>query len=44
MTSFGAWLLLDVDVWIALLVTGALAALCVAWSTWLFSTGRKIKP
>jgi ABC-2 type transport system permease protein len=34
----------DVPVWIALLVTGALAAICVAWSTWLFSTGRKIKP
>ncbi len=34
----------DVSVWIALLVTGALAAVCVAWSTWLFATGRKIKP
>jgi ABC-2 type transport system permease protein len=34
----------DVSVWLALAVTGALAAVCVAWSTWLFSTGRKIKP
>ncbi len=34
----------DVAVGIALLVTGALALVCVAWSTWLFSTGRKIKP
>jgi ABC-2 type transport system permease protein len=34
----------DVPVGIALLVTGGLAVVCVAWSTWLFSTGRKIKP
>ena len=34
----------DVPVAVALLVTGGLAAVCVAWSTWLFSTGRKIKP
>ena len=34
----------DVPVGVALLVTGALAAVCVAWSTWLFATGRKIKP
>jgi ABC-2 type transport system permease protein len=34
----------DVPVGIALLVTGALATVCVAWSTWLFATGRKIKP
>jgi len=34
----------DVSVGVALLVTGGLAAVCVAWSTWLFSTGRKIKP
>ena len=34
----------DVSVWVALAVTGALAAACVAWSTWLFSTGRKLKP
>jgi ABC-2 type transport system permease protein len=34
----------DVPVGIALLVTGGLAAVCVAWSTWLFATGRKIKP
>jgi len=34
----------DVPVGLALAVTAALAAVCVAWSTWLFSTGRKIKP
>ncbi len=34
----------DVPVWLALAVTGALAAVCVAWSTWLFATGKKIKP
>ena len=34
----------DVPVGVALLVTGGLAAICVAWSTWLFATGRKIKP
>jgi ABC-2 type transport system permease protein len=34
----------DVSVWLALAVTAALAAVCVAWSTWLFATGRKIKP
>jgi ABC-2 type transport system permease protein len=34
----------DVSVGIALAVTGGLALVCVAWSTWLFSTGRKIKP
>jgi hypothetical protein len=33
-----------VSVWLALAVTGALAAVCVTWSTWLFATGRKIKP
>jgi len=34
----------DVSVWLALAVTAALAAACVAWSTWLFATGKKIKP
>jgi ABC-2 type transport system permease protein len=34
----------DVSVWLALGVTAALAAVCVAWSTWLFATGKKIKP
>jgi ABC-2 type transport system permease protein len=34
----------DVPVGLALLVTAALAAVCVGWSTWLFATGRKIKP
>jgi ABC-2 type transport system permease protein len=34
----------DVSVWLALAITAALAAICVAWSTWLFATGKKIKP
>ena len=34
----------DVSVWLALGVTGALAAVMVAWSSWLFRTGRKLKP
>jgi ABC-2 type transport system permease protein len=34
----------DVSVWLALGVTGALASLCVAWSAWLFATGRRLKP
>jgi len=34
----------DVSVWLALGVTGALAAVMVAWSSWLFQTGRKLKP
>jgi ABC-2 type transport system permease protein len=34
----------DVSVGLALAVTAVLAAACVAWSTWLFATGRKIKP
>jgi ABC-2 type transport system permease protein len=34
----------DVSVWLALAVTAVLAAVCVAWSTWLFATGKKIKP
>jgi ABC-2 type transport system permease protein len=34
----------DVSVWLALAVTGALAAVCVAWSTWLVATGRRLKP
>jgi ABC-2 type transport system permease protein len=34
----------DVSVWLALGVTAGLAAVCVAWSTWLFATGKKIKP
>jgi ABC-2 type transport system permease protein len=34
----------DVPVGLALAVTGGLAAVCIAWSTWLFATGRKIKP
>jgi ABC-2 type transport system permease protein len=34
----------DVSVWLALGVTAGLAAVCVAWSTWLFATGKRIKP
>ena len=34
----------DVSVVLALGVTGALAAIFVAWSTWLFATGRRLKP
>ncbi len=34
----------DVPVWLALLVTALLAAVCVAWSCWLFASGRRLKP
>jgi len=34
----------DVSVLLSLGVTAALAAAMVAWSTWLFSTGRRLKP
>ena len=34
----------DVSVWLSLAVTGALAAGAVAWSSWLFRTGRRLKP
>lgn len=34
----------DVPVGLALGVTAALALVCIAWSTWLFATGRRIKP
>jgi ABC-2 type transport system permease protein len=34
----------DVSVALALGVTGALAAVMVAWSSWLFRTGRRLKP
>jgi ABC-2 type transport system permease protein len=34
----------DVSVTLALLVTGTLAALVVGWSSWLFRTGRRLKP
>jgi len=34
----------DVSVALALAVTAALAALAVAWSSWLFHTGRRLKP
>ena len=34
----------DVPVALCLGITGALAAACVAWSAWLFATGRRLKP
>jgi ABC-2 type transport system permease protein len=34
----------DVSVWLALGVTAVLAAVTVAWSSWLFQTGRRLKP
>jgi ABC-2 type transport system permease protein len=34
----------DVSLLLSLGVTGALAAVCVAWSAWLFATGRRLKP
>jgi ABC-2 type transport system permease protein len=34
----------DVSVALALAVTGALAAAVVLWSSWLFRTGRRLKP
>jgi ABC-2 type transport system permease protein len=34
----------DVSVWVALAVTGVLAAATVTWSAWLFRTGRRLKP
>jgi ABC-2 type transport system permease protein len=34
----------DVPVGVALAITGALAVGAIAWSAWLFHTGRKLKP
>jgi ABC-2 type transport system permease protein len=34
----------DVSIWLALGVTGGLAAVVVGWSSWLFTTGRRLKP
>jgi ABC-2 type transport system permease protein len=34
----------DVSVGLSLAVTGVIAAICVAWSVWLFATGRRLKP
>jgi ABC-2 type transport system permease protein len=34
----------DVSVVLSLAVTGALAAAMVAWSSWLFATGHRLKP
>jgi len=33
-----------VSIGIALLVLGAMAALTVGWSSWLFATARRLKP
>lgn len=34
----------DVSVALSLGVTAAMAGVCVAWSAWLFATGRRLKP
>jgi ABC-2 type transport system permease protein len=34
----------DVSVWLSLGVTGLLAAIAIAWSSWLFRTGHRLKP
>jgi ABC-2 type transport system permease protein len=34
----------DVSIWLALGVTFVLAALALAWSAWLFASGRRLKP
>ncbi len=34
----------DVPVGISLAVGAVLAAICIAWSSWLFATGRRLKP
>jgi ABC-2 type transport system permease protein len=34
----------DVSVALSLAVTAAMATVCVAWSAWLFATGRRLKP
>lgn len=34
----------DVSVWLSLGVTAALAGCAVAWSSWLFRTGHRLKP
>jgi ABC-2 type transport system permease protein len=34
----------DVSVWLSFAVTAAIAAAVVAWSQYLFTTGRRLKP
>jgi ABC-2 type transport system permease protein len=34
----------DVSIWLSLGLTAAMAAGSVAWSAWLFATGRRLKP
>jgi ABC-2 type transport system permease protein len=34
----------DVSIPLALAVLAAMALACVAWSSWLFATGRRLKP
>ena len=34
----------DTSIWLSLAVTAAIAAVTVAWSAYLFATGRRLKP
>jgi ABC-2 type transport system permease protein len=34
----------DTSIWLSLGVTATIAAISVAWSAWLFGTGRRLKP
>jgi len=34
----------DTPIWLSLGVTAVIASLSVAWSVWLFATGRRLKP
>jgi ABC-2 type transport system permease protein len=34
----------DMPIWLSLGVTAVIASVSVAWSAWLFSTGRRLKP
>ena len=34
----------DTSIWLSLGVTAVIASLSVAWSVWLFATGRRLKP
>jgi ABC-2 type transport system permease protein len=34
----------DVDVWLSFGITAAMAAMAVAWSQYLFATGKRLKP
>ena len=41
--SYGFLGTADVSIWLSLGVTAALAGAAVAWSSWLFATGRRLK-